>query len=128
MAKRIKLIAICVLFIYCSLFLLANSPLHIYLFHRNDNSQTYGYSLTSFPALVKSEGVQECPLCKFLNLTLFPGLASIFIILMAFSYLISLDKYKALYLSKIKYYHALAPPWLFPRSSICDFVLLFNHS
>ena len=110
MAKRIKLTAICVLSVYCFLFLLANSPLHIYLFHRNDNSQAYNYSVDLFPSLVKSKSDQECPLCKFLNLTLFPGMVVIFIILIIFNYLIYLDRYKSLCIPKIKYYCALAPP------------------
>lgn len=110
MTKRIKLAAICILFIYCFLLFLANSPLHIYLFHRNDNSQAHNYSVVLFPSLVKSKSEQECPLCKFLSLTLFPGMVIMFVILMAFRYFISLDRYKTLYLTKIKYYYALAPP------------------
>ena len=110
MAKRIKLIVICVLFIYCSLFLLANSPLHIYLFHRNNNPQTYDYSTTLLFSLVESKSGQECPLCKFLSITLFPGIFIIFIVLMAFRCFISVDRYETLYLAKIRFYYALAPP------------------
>lgn len=129
MVKRIRLTAICVLLIYCFLFLLANSPLHIYLFHRSVNSQTYDYSPTRFSSFVKSKSEQECPLCKFLSLTLFPGMVGIFIILMAFRHFISLDRYKNLYLPKIKYYDALAPPVVIPQKFHLRFChICFNHS
>ena len=110
MTNKVRLTAICVLCIYCSLFLLANSPLHIYLFHRNVNSQAYDYSPTPFPSLIKSKGEQECPLCKFLNLTLFRDPAAICIILIAFLYLITAGRYKTLYIPISHSYYSLAPP------------------
>ncbi len=110
MPKKIKLTIICVLCAYCFLFFLANSPFHIRLFHKNDNSQTYDYSVTSFPSFVKSNNYKECPLCKFLSFTLFLGMFIIFIMLMALRCPISADRYKTLYLPKIQFYYALAPP------------------
>jgi len=110
MVKKIKLIAICVLSIYCLLFLFANSPFHIYLFHRKVNPQTYDYSSTSFSSLVRFKSGQQCPLCKFLSLTLFSVIAVVFIVLIAFYHFVSSYRYKTLYLSKIKCYYALAPP------------------
>lgn len=110
MVKKTRILAICALFIYCFLFLFANSPLHIYLFHRNGNSEVFDCSVNPHGSLIKSENNQQCPLCKFLNLTLFQEMAVIYIILIAFLYLVTASKYKTLRMPAIHAYHSLAPP------------------
>lgn len=109
MGRKTSLIAISVLFIYCSLFLLANSPLHLYLFHRNgNNTDTFDLSMTLSPA--KSKNVQECPLCKFLSLILFRGMLAIYFLSMAFCYITTAVRYKTVLIPTIYSYYTLAPP------------------
>ena len=110
MAKKVKLIAICTLSIYCFLFLLANSPLHIYIFHSNGDPDVFDCSKNPFGSLAKYTDDQQCPLCKFLSLTWFRDQAAVYIILMVFLCLVTTNRYKALYLPIIQYYYSLAPP------------------
>lgn len=112
MGRKTRLIAISVLFIYCSLFLLANSPLHLYLFHRNGNNpEAFDLSITS--SLAKSKNNQACPLCKFLSLILFRGMPAIYFLLMAFCYIITAVRYKTVPISTLYSYYTLAPPHSF---------------
>ena len=110
MIRKTKVIASCSLFVYCFLFLLANSPLHIYIFHRNGDPEVFDCSKNPFGSLTEHKEVQECPLCKFLSLTLFRSQAAIYVILMAFLYLLIISRYRILHLPMIQYYYSLAPP------------------
>ena len=72
-ARALKLLAICVLFIYCSMFFLPDSFLHK-LYHRNVNnselSEVFDFLTHLFlsPARIN---ISSYSLCKFSKLTLF---------------------------------------------------------
>lgn len=110
MVRSIKVIAISILFIYCSLFLLANSPLHLYLFHRNGNDSEFDFSTDPYLSLSKAKSYQKCPLCEFLSLLLFRGRLCIWIALIAFCFALIITRYLTVHTPSINYYYALAPP------------------
>lgn len=106
--KRLKLTAAGMLFIYCAIFLLANSPLHIYLFHSQDIYQERNLAETSF---FESKKITDCPLCEFLSMVLSSGPLSVSIgfLLLLCCRVFSRNE-DSMFPPKLKFYDALAPP------------------
>lgn len=101
--RRVKITAIVILFIYCFLFLLANSPFHIKLDYRNSAHKS---SLPFIPF-----AGQNCPLHAFLGLIFCIAALSAFLIIWVFwSPLISSQSLRILHSQKICNYQSQAPP------------------
>lgn len=107
MGKKFKLTAIFVLFIYCSLILIATSPLHIYLDNKS-NSKASDFPLVPFSSPHKS-----CPLCTFLSFLFTLVTVAISLVLSRSRYSLVTRKTQTLRLPQVHcHYYSLAPPAL----------------
>jgi hypothetical protein len=107
--KKIRLFTICALFLYCCVFFLANSPLHIYLFHRAENPLSQS-ALADMGHLFVTKNLPDCPLCKFLGLVVCAAAFFILIISLVFNGRVDTAEIDNAYVPKIRFYSALAPP------------------
>ena len=110
--RTLKLLTICVLFIYCSLFFLPNSFLHT-LYNRNVNnaklSEAFDFStyLCLLPARID---ISNYSLCKFSKLTLFKEAGIIYTLSIVLFCLVTSVECITLYLARLSSCYSLAPP------------------